>query len=337
MRAALALALAVAVPGCKKKIDVADLPMIDLVRPPLSMKVPDWEIKEDARDPGLGKYKVQRKGLEFVEVSWQGGEPMSAAELEELARSVLTGYKLEPIDASSSAAGDELRHEVVAKIGTGGKEVWMEMTLIQCTKTNVTVTVGVGTLDEKTTRALSDRVMADFHCVGESPDRFGIDRSPPAASLGDEFGYFDADGTILIVHPDGRAVFVVQAGGDNSAAISKHAGKTLDTFASLMETTITDVSEPRGITGLGGARLSVVDAKNGPDKLPLVAASYYCKKRRLSYTLVAFTENAGVARADLEGVVAAFGCPGAGKPVTERKSACEVGATSFCPQPAPAP
>jgi hypothetical protein len=328
MRAALLFALPLVVAGCKKKLDVDEISMVKLVRAPLSIELPDWEIAEDARDPALGKHKLQRSGdgSEFVEVSWQGGEPMSAADLETLGRSTIEGFKLSLADSSSSSKAGELHYSALARLGSGRKEVWLSLTLIQCERTNVTVTVGVGTRDEKATRALTDKIMATFACLGDSPDKFAADSSPPSSSLADDFGYTEVSGSTLVVHADGRAVFIFRAGGDNSGAIAKHADKTLATFGKLLEMNIVDVGEPTTRTGVGGAKMAVVTAKSSGDSTPLVAASYYCRDARTSYTLLALSD----APADLTALVTQFGCPGAAKPVSERKSACDVGAKDFC-------
>lgn len=328
MKAAVILALPLAFAACKKSLDVDKIEMIKLVRPPLAISVPDWRIVEDARDRALGKYKVQRESREFVEVAWQGGEPMAAADLQALGRSLIDGFKLDLVEDESTTRPGELRYRLVATLGRGKKTVWMAMGLIQCEKTSVTVTVGIGTWSEKATRALYDKVIAGFRCIGASPDKYRTTRIAPSSTLPAEFGYVELGGNPLVVSADNRGVFVFLAGGDNSGAIREHPEKTLETIGKLFEMSITGVGKPREMTGLGGVKMSVVDAKS--DDEPVVAAGYYCRDARTTFTLLAMKEG-GAPPGELTELVTEFGCPGAGPAITERESACKVGATSFCP------
>ena len=326
--AALILASAL---GCKKKaIDAAEVELRKLVRAPFSLEVPTWDIKEDARDPAMGKHKVEKTGSGFVEIAWQGGDPMTLADIEGLVRGILEGFKIKIVDTSSETGDKQLRFQAIATLKGNGREVWLVMTSIQCQRTNVTVTTSVGTANRAAAEGLSKRVLANFTCLGDSPAKFSVDKSPPSTTVGPEFGFYQSEGATLLANPDGRMLYVLSAGGDNSNAIRKYPKKSLETLAGFMEITINKIGESRQTKGLGGIELSVVDASDGAGR-PVAASGYYCREQRKTFTVIATTTSADNG-ATLAKLVTQFGCPGKGEPANKRKTACEVGVKELCGQ-----
>jgi hypothetical protein len=320
--------------GCKKPIDPDVVELVEVARPAFSAKLPDWKVVESTHDAAMGKHKVQIKGGGFAEVSWQGGDPMTAEELEQLGKSVVTGFRLQLADEAARTRPDEDHYTVVATLSEGGRTVWMWMTMIQCHKTNVTITLGVGTTGERASRRLGERIHESFQCRGDSPDEFVISISP-SSDLGDDFGYAPIPNGEILAHADGRSVVVFRSGGDFSEAIRKRPAETLKTFEELIGVRITGHGNSTKIDGIGGVPIWVVTATLD-GRQPIAAASLFCKEAGATFMLLAIDDAGRVSADQLVELTRQFGCPAADWPgLSERKSACEVGATAYCGDEAP--
>lgn len=324
--ATLAIVLSAA---CSRSIDADQVKLVALARDAFSISVPDWPVEVSTGTAPLGKHKVARGLDAFTEVSWQGGEALSAAELKQLADAVTGGFQFKRASESATSLADQDRYTVIASIGDESKAVWLWMTLIQCHKTNVTVTVGVGTRAEKSSRVLGDRILATFRCLGDSPVAFAPATSP-TSTLPPEFGYAEQGGSWVLANPDGRAVMAIMSAGDLSVSLEDNADKLLGTIGQLMGMKLAPAGKPVNASrGDGAARWQVHATLDGK---PAAVASLHCPAAGLTFVLLAFDDKDATTAADLATLTAQFDCPVAERPLsTGRKTACELGVTAFCP------
>ena len=300
-----------------------------LERDAFSVALPAWKVVIDEGRAGLGRYKVRhRSGKAFAEVSWQGGERATPEDMRFIVRSLFgnTGIQGEIVTEESLADRDRITATVTPKENPVGI-----VTLVTCKRTGVMVTLSFSGRDADRVERRHEQALASLQCRGGSPEGFAGTRAP-TSSLGEEFGAYSEGDDMMLIDASGRSVLVTGVPSYSVIQFIEQPRPLIKAIGNALKVDLEPVGEVATQSGLGQVSQTVMQARDTADDATYSLGLFTCSDSGHGFFVLAWDDGAVSSHADLAALLSQVGCPNSGSPpFDERKTACEVGASAYCP------
>ena len=285
---------------------------------------PDWPAVRSSTNPRIGKHAVEEPGTaRRAEVRWESGRVMTAKQLEGQGADLVKAAALTLVSDQHDSSELDIRYHLLASTNN----TWVAISLIHCRQTEVVVAFGFTMSARRRAVDLRRRVLDSFTCAGSSPL---APASPPASSLGEEFGYAPRGIAHLVASASGRVVSTLLAPPGSVEDLRARPSLSIAMLGKQFKSEFQVKAGPMKFSGLGGVALWMFHVVETGYSTPFVVAGLTCSELEQDYYLITGRNKPGQLE-PLKRVLTTFGCPGPKTPsIATRKSACDVGVTLLC-------